>query len=265
MRPAPARMRQRASIDGSSAASASRMSWSSALRLAGLSIVSRTTCGAGSSRRSLPPASSTRYPSTTSVSPSLTAWPSSQRISRTTPSSSASTGISIFIDSRITTVSPSATVSPTSTSILHTVPVMCASTLATLAPRSPVGGTIVTRLLAHGEPAGPRADPSAGLQGPAPGVALRPLPSARPHARARLGVRGRQDRHLADGVDVLPRAQPRRREGADVRPRDPRAEPLLVHGPLLHRRVHPPARPLHGQVAALRAADAVDLQPRWRV
>src|SRR6185436_17933948 len=36
-----------------------------------------------------------RYSSTTSVSPSETAWPSSQRISFTTPGSSASTGISI--------------------------------------------------------------------------------------------------------------------------------------------------------------------------
>ena len=44
------------------------------------------------------------------------------------PSSSASTGISIFIDSRITTVSPSSTRSPTATSIFHTVPVMWAST-----------------------------------------------------------------------------------------------------------------------------------------
>jgi hypothetical protein len=45
-------------------------------------------------------------------------------ISATFPSSSASTGISIFIDSRITTVSPSSTSSPTATSIFQTVPVM---------------------------------------------------------------------------------------------------------------------------------------------
>ena len=50
------------------------------------------------------------------------------------PSSSASTGISIFIDSRITTESPSATVSPTATSIFHTVPVMWASICATRRP-----------------------------------------------------------------------------------------------------------------------------------
>ena len=88
---------------------ASRIAWSSALRLAGLSIVRRTTCGAGSSRRSLPSAScgARRHSRTTRVSPSETAWPSSTRISLTVPSSSASTGISIFIDSRITTVSPS--------------------------------------------------------------------------------------------------------------------------------------------------------------
>ena len=64
------------------------------------------------------------YSRTTNVSPSLTAWPSSTEISLTVPASSASTGISIFIDSRITTVSPSSTESPTATSIFQTVPVM---------------------------------------------------------------------------------------------------------------------------------------------
>jgi hypothetical protein len=67
------------------------------------------------------------YSRTTSTSPSLTDWPSEQRISFTLPSSSASTGISIFIDSRITTVSPSETWSPTATSIFQTLPVMWAS------------------------------------------------------------------------------------------------------------------------------------------
>src|SRR5690348_355017 len=70
----------------------------------------------------------TGYSRTTSESPSETDCPSLQRISFTVPGSSASTGISIFIDSRITTVSPSCTVSPTSTSIFQTVPVMCART-----------------------------------------------------------------------------------------------------------------------------------------
>src|SRR4051794_23958984 len=65
---------------------------------------------------------------TTSVSPSETDWPSSQRISATLPASSASTGISIFIDSRITSVSPSPTSWPTWHSIFQTVPVMWAST-----------------------------------------------------------------------------------------------------------------------------------------
>ena len=69
------------------------------------------------------------------MSPSLTAWPSSQRICLTVPGSSASTGISIFMDSRITTVSPSPIVSPTWHSIFQTVPVMCAS-------MSDMGGTI---------------------------------------------------------------------------------------------------------------------------
>ena len=86
------------------------------------------------------------------------------------------------------------------------------------------------------------ADPRAGLQGPAPEGVLRPLPRARAHARPRLGLRGRPDGHVAVRVDVLPRARDRRGEGARPRPGDPRAEPLLVHGPLLRRRVHPPAR-----------------------
>ena len=49
------------------------------------------------------------------------------------------------------------------------------------------------------------------------------------------------------------------------RPGDPRAEPLLVHGPLLPRRLDPPQGPVHGQVAAVQAADAVDLHARRRV
>jgi hypothetical protein len=45
-------------------------------------------------------------------------------IAVTFPSPVASTGISIFMDSRITTVCPSVTLSPTATSIFHTVPAM---------------------------------------------------------------------------------------------------------------------------------------------
>ena len=75
------------------------------------------------------------------MSPSLTAWPSSTLISLTTPASSASTGISIFIDSRITTVSPSSTESPGETSIFQTVPVMCASISAKL-PSSRIGSQV---------------------------------------------------------------------------------------------------------------------------
>src|SRR3712207_3528510 len=70
------------------------------------------------------------HSSTTRASPSETDCPSSTRISRTVPSSSASTGISIFIDSRMITVSPSSTWSPGETSIFQTVPVMCASICA---------------------------------------------------------------------------------------------------------------------------------------
>ena len=50
------------------------------------------------------------------------------------PAAVASTGISIFIDSRMTTAWPSATVSPTFTSIFQTVPVMCAFTLVAMGP-----------------------------------------------------------------------------------------------------------------------------------
>ena len=55
----------------------------------------------------------------------------------TVPEAGASTGISIFIDSRITTVSPSETASPGFFSIFHTVPVMCAQTsVAISSPRA---------------------------------------------------------------------------------------------------------------------------------
>src|SRR5206468_1726690 len=50
----------------------------------------------------------------------------------TFPEVDASTGISIFIDSRITQVWPSATSSPSLTSIFQTVPVMCAFTLVAM-------------------------------------------------------------------------------------------------------------------------------------
>jgi hypothetical protein len=59
-----------------------------------------------------------------SVSPSLTACPSLTRTASTVPAAGASTGISIFIDSRMTQTWPSATASPCLTSIFHTVPVM---------------------------------------------------------------------------------------------------------------------------------------------
>ncbi len=68
------------------------------------------------------------------MSPSFTDWPSSHLISFTVPSSSVSTGISIFIDSMITTVSPSSTSCPTSHSTFHTVPVMWASTFDKSSP-----------------------------------------------------------------------------------------------------------------------------------
>jgi hypothetical protein len=56
-------------------------------------------------------------------------------IAVTFPSPVDSTGISIFIDSRMTTVCPSVTLSPTATSIFHTVPAMCALTVVAIGPR----------------------------------------------------------------------------------------------------------------------------------
>ncbi len=63
----------------------------------------------------------------------MTAWPSAQLIFSTFPPDGASTGISIFIDSRMTQVCPSVTDSPSFTSIFQTVPVMCAFTLVAMA------------------------------------------------------------------------------------------------------------------------------------
>src|SRR5262249_51234624 len=65
---------------------------------------------------------------TTSTSPSFTGCEGWQRISFTVPASGASTGISIFIDSRMTRTSPAETFCPTATSTFHTVPVMWAGT-----------------------------------------------------------------------------------------------------------------------------------------
>ena len=70
---------------------------------------------------------------------------------------------------------------------------------------------------------------------------------------------------LAVLVVVLPRARDLDREGPADRPGHPRAEPLLVHGPLLRRRRDPAQGPVHGQVAALQAADAVHLHARRRL
>src|SRR5437764_11307587 len=58
MLPSPVRRRQRASRPRTVAARVSRISWSSAPRLSGFEIFSLATCGAGSSSRSLPDASS---------------------------------------------------------------------------------------------------------------------------------------------------------------------------------------------------------------
>src|SRR4051794_14721151 len=271
----------------------SRIAWSSALRLAGLEIVRRRTPSAGRSVKTSPlmvrECSARRYSRTTSVSPSFTAWPSSQRISLTVPASSASTGISIFIDSRMTTVSPSSISSPTWHSIFQTVPVMWASTSGTnvlllgcarSVPRPVDGARLRSRpgragyagarerrarraALQAGEPGGPDADPGAGLPRPAGRRDLRRLPHTRPHARTRPRVRGRAPRDVALLVGALPRARYRARPRAAQRLGHPRAEPLVVHGPLLPRRVDPPEGLVHGEVAAVHAAAAVHLLA-WR-
>ena len=89
---------------------------------------------------------------------------------------------------------------------------------------------------------------------PRPGRVLRALPRALALARPGLGLRGRAGRHHALRLDLLPHARDRGREGARRRRGDPRAEPLLVHGPLLPRRLAPAQGALHGQVAAVHAA-----------
>ena len=119
----------------------------------------------------------------------------------------------------------------------------------------------------HGSDAArPRADQGAGLQGPAPEGVLRPLPRAHAHAASPTGSTRSCGCSTSLYAWTFFRARGSdAREGPGDRAGDPRAEPLLVHGPLLRRRVHPPARALHGEVAAVRAADAVHLHARRRV
>ena len=71
--------------------------------------------------------------------------------------------------------------------------------------------------------------------------------------------------HLAVRLHAPARARDLHREGARQRGGDPRAQPLLVHGPLPDGLLHPPQGALHGQVAAVQGADAVHLHPRRRV
>ncbi len=110
-----------------------------------------------------------------------------------------------------------------------------------------------------------RRTEATGLQGsPAEGI-LRPVPRARARPRARAGLRGGACADRAPRPDQLPGARVRERERAE-RAGDPRAQPRLVHGPFLHRRVRPPARAVHGQVAAVQQRSArLGLQPRRRV
>ena len=57
-------------------------------------------------------------------------------------------------------------------------------------------------------------------------------------------------------LDACSRSSARAASGAENVPNGPAhpgPEPCLVHGPLLRGRVHPPPRPVHGEVAAVRA------------
>ena len=74
------------------------------------------------------------------------------------PSSSASTGISIFMDSRITSVSPSSTSWPSWHSIFQTVPVMWASTSGNVDPPGRLRA-VAARYGHRGPPRDPRDRP----------------------------------------------------------------------------------------------------------
>jgi hypothetical protein len=83
-------------------------------------------------------------------SPSWTTSPSATCILVITPGPSASTGISIFIDSRITRVSPSSTWSPSEATTFHTFATISARTSATgdsrlLTTDCYVGRSLLTR------------------------------------------------------------------------------------------------------------------------
>src|SRR5215204_4841726 len=95
---------------------------------------------------------------------------------------------------------------------------------------------------------------AAGLQGRSSGRILHAVPRPRAPRPPGSHVPGRA--HVPDAVPaaVLPHALHRLGQGAARGPGDHRAEPLLVHGPLLHRRLHAAEGPVHGQVAALQAA-----------
>jgi hypothetical protein len=71
---------------------------------------------------------------TTKGSPSFTTSPAVTTISDTEPATSASTGISIFIDSKITTGSSADTVCPTSTSTFITAATSSATTVWLMRP-----------------------------------------------------------------------------------------------------------------------------------
>ena len=93
---------------------------------------------------------------------------------------------------------------------------------------------------------------AAAIQGePSPGGVPAP---ARMGAHPRRGLDLRPGPHARHPRRALPIQDPRDlgRQRAHRRAGDPRAEPLLEHGPLLRRRLHPAQDQVHGQVPDVR-------------
>src|SRR3954449_6534934 len=101
---------------------------------------------------------------TAMTSPSWTTSPSPTCSASTVPETSVMTGISIFIDSRITSVSPSVTVSPWATTTFHTLATISARiSSATLTPPEPArpGQHRTVRIQPQDRTSAPRARRSA--------------------------------------------------------------------------------------------------------
>ena len=84
-------------------------------------------------------------------------------------------------------------------------------------------------------------------------------------SKARLGVPGGPGPHDALRIDRISGPRGGIGEGAPRGAADPRTQSLLVDGPLPRRHVPSAPGPVHGQVPALQAADAVRLHARRSV